>query len=82
MPVARTALVEARNECNMSQEDLAQAVGCSQQFISMIEAGVRTPSLQLAGKISAAVGAPVVRLFPDIVSAFRALVNNDPLLEG
>jgi putative transcriptional regulator len=75
----RTALVEARTAKNMSQEDLAQAVGCSQQYVSMIEAGTRTPGLPMAKQIASVVGVPVDRLFPDIVEALRALLNNETL---
>lgn len=76
METARGALVMARNEVGLSQEQLAEAVGCSQQFVSMIEAGQRNPGLKMARKIADAVHAPVERLFPDIVETFRALLNN------
>lgn len=37
----------ARIECDMSQEDLAKAVGVTRQTISMIESGTYNPTLNL-----------------------------------
>lgn len=37
----------ARIECDMSQEDLAKAVGVTRQTISMIESGNYNPTLNL-----------------------------------
>ena len=37
----------ARLECDMSQEDLAKAVGATRQTIGLIEAGNYNPSLEL-----------------------------------
>ena len=37
----------ARLECDMSQEDLAKAVGATRQTIGLIEAGNYNPSLKL-----------------------------------
>ncbi|WFR58285.1 helix-turn-helix transcriptional regulator [Anaerocolumna sp. AGMB13025] len=37
----------ARIECDMTQDDLARAVGVTRQTISMIEAGNYNPTLKL-----------------------------------
>lgn len=75
----REALVVARNVKGLSQEDLANLVGCTQQYISLIESGARNPSPQMAKRIADAVGRPIGSLFPDIIDAFRALLNNGSL---
>jgi putative transcriptional regulator len=41
----------ARIECDMTQDDLAKAVGVTRQTISMIEAGNYNPTLKLCNAI-------------------------------
>jgi putative transcriptional regulator len=53
----------ARVECDLSQSDLADAVGVSRQTISSIETGQYGPSALLAFRIARALDAPVDRLF-------------------
>ena len=53
----------ARAERDLSQTDLARAVGVSRQTISSIEVGQYTPSTLLALRIAAVFGRPVEELF-------------------
>ena len=53
----------ARAERNLSQTDLADAVGVSRQTISSIETGQYVPSTFLAFRLAAAIGMPVDQLF-------------------
>ena len=50
-----------RNE--MTQEDLAQAAGCTRQTIIALEQGKYVPSLELAFKIAAIFGVKVEDVF-------------------
>jgi DNA-binding XRE family transcriptional regulator len=53
----------ARAERQLSQGDLARAVGVSRQTISSIETGQYGPSTLLALRIAAELGVPVTDLF-------------------
>ena len=53
----------ARAERNLSQTDLARAVGVSRQTISSIETGQYGPSALLALRLAEALGVPVTALF-------------------
>jgi len=53
----------ARAERNLSQTDLARAVGVSRQTISSIETGQYGPSALLALRLAAALGVPLTDLF-------------------
>ncbi|MEG1994218.1 MAG: helix-turn-helix transcriptional regulator [Oscillospiraceae bacterium] len=56
-------LKSARVGLDMSQEDLANAVGVTRQTIGMIEAGKFNPSLQLCISICKAVGKTLNDIF-------------------
>jgi putative transcriptional regulator len=53
----------ARAERNLSQTELARAVGVSRQTISSIETGQYCPSTLLAFRLARVLDAPVDRLF-------------------
>ncbi|HEX3026997.1 MAG TPA: helix-turn-helix transcriptional regulator [Clostridia bacterium] len=53
----------ARVECDMSQEDLANAVGVTRQTIGLIEGGRYNPSLNLCIAICRATGKTLNDLF-------------------
>jgi len=53
----------ARAERDLSQTDLARAVGVSRQTISSIETGQYGPSALLALRLAAALGVPLANLF-------------------
>lgn len=53
----------ARMECDMVQEDLAQAVGVTRQTISLIESGKYNPTLNLCVAICKALGKTLNDLF-------------------
>jgi len=52
-----------RNKLQITQEDLAQAVGVSRQTIIALEKGNYTPSILLALKIASYFNIPVEKLF-------------------
>ena len=53
----------ARSECDLSQEDLAQAVGVTRQTIGAIENGSYNPTLKLCIAICKATGKTLNDLF-------------------
>lgn len=48
---------------DLSQQQLAEMVGCSRQTIISIESGCKNPSVEIALKISLALNTPVNELF-------------------
>ena len=52
-------LHEIRKEKNISQQELADMIGVNQGCISMYENGQRSPRLEIAAKIAAALGVTV-----------------------
>jgi putative transcriptional regulator len=48
---------------DLSQQQLAEIVGCSRQTIISIESGCKNPSVEIALKISLALNTPVNELF-------------------
>ncbi len=53
----------ARMQCDMSQEDLANAVGVTRQTIGLIESGRYNPTLNLCIAICKALGKTLDELF-------------------
>jgi DNA-binding XRE family transcriptional regulator len=65
MPRARvqfTPLAAERRRLNLSQGDLAYAVGCHPMTIYRVEKGLLRPSLDLAYTIARALGVPLWKL--------------------
>lgn len=54
---------EAREKANMTQEELADAVGTSKSYIWQIETGKREPRVTFAMKIAEALGVAVEDMF-------------------
>ena len=52
-----------REAANLSQDQLASAVGVTQRYIGFIEAGDRTPSLKVAKKIADVLNSTVDDIF-------------------
>lgn len=48
---------------DLSQQQLAELVGCSRQTIISIESGCKNPSVELALKISHALNTPMDQIF-------------------
>ena len=57
----------AREERNMTQRELATAVGCTPQHISAIERGAKVPTLETFVAIAAALKAPADVLLQDVL---------------
>ncbi|QOL25148.1 helix-turn-helix transcriptional regulator [Thalassotalea sp. LPB0316] len=51
------------NQCEMTQQALAQAVGVSRQTIVAIEKGKYSPSLEVAFKIADVFSVPIEQVF-------------------
>ena len=50
------AVVDARNSVNMTQKELSERTGISQEDISKIENGTRNPSLNLLKRLAEGMG--------------------------
>ncbi len=69
-----------RRQQQMTQEELARAVGVSRQTIIAVEKGNYEPSTSLALKIAAALAVPVDQIFwltPDALRGVRRLQRPD-----
>ena len=63
MSMKNKKLKLARIECDMNQEQLAQAVGVTRQTIGMIESGNYNPTLKLCIAICRRLGKTLDELF-------------------
>ena len=54
---------EARKAKGLTRKQLATIVGCSESMIVKIERGEKSPSMDMAGRISKALGKTVDKLF-------------------
>lgn len=52
----RLAIIDARNETGMTQEQLAKASGLNQRVISRIQTGNANPTLRTIGKLAKGFG--------------------------
>jgi DNA-binding XRE family transcriptional regulator len=58
-------LARLRRMFDYRQRDLAERVGVSRQFISLIELGLRRPNLRMKKRIADSLEMPVEDVFPD-----------------
>jgi putative transcriptional regulator len=63
MTSTRTKLVESRKKMGLTQEELAKRAKISRAYLSNIEAGKHTPSLQVARTLSAILETTMEELF-------------------
>jgi transcriptional regulator with XRE-family HTH domain len=68
------AIYTARSARGLSQEELSAAVGCSKQHISMLEASIRSPSVEMLYSIATACSTQVYVL--------ALLASDEPNLLG
>lgn len=61
--MVRARLIEARQRKNMTQAQVAQAIGLSRSSYTCIERGIRQPSLDVALRIADILGNNVESLF-------------------
>jgi len=59
----------AREASHITQEELAQAVGCTAKHIGAIERGIKTPRLDTFVSIANATGVPADLLLQDLIAA-------------
>lgn len=52
-------LIAARRAAKLTQAELGKRVGVSRGYISLLEAGERQPSLEVAHRLSAETGLPM-----------------------
>lgn len=67
-------LIDARTAAGMTQQQLADAVGCIRQNISNIELGVTLPSVHLAIRIGKTLGIYWPTLYSDVESEIEKTV--------
>ena len=60
-----------RQQANISQHKLAEAVYCSRRTIGYIERGEHDPSVQMAYRIANYFNVPLPVLFPDLNDSYR-----------
>lgn len=60
---ARTALIKARKDKGMTQQEVADTVGINRAFLANIERGEHTPSLEVARKIALVLESDMETLF-------------------
>ena len=68
---ALLALVRARQDANLTQKDVAEALHVSQPYIAQIESGSRKPGYLLLFRYATAVGA-VIRVASEPQNAVKA----------
>ena len=56
-------IYEIRQERNMTQEQFAELIGISVDFLSLIERGINAPSFETIDQIAARLRIPAVSLF-------------------
>ena len=56
-------IAELRRASKLTQEQLAEAVGCSVEFVSLVERGVNAPSIANLERFAAALQAETRELF-------------------
>lgn len=56
---------ELRKTIGISQNELAERVGVSKDYIGLIERGLRSPSLQVIERIARSLGVAIKRLFDE-----------------
>lgn len=59
----RSWLIEKRKEMNLLQREIAVAADITEQYYSMIEAGDRTPSPDVAKKVAGYLGFPWTKFY-------------------
>lgn len=59
----KTKIRELRQQHNLTQEDLAEAVGVTRQTILFLEKGTYNPSLRLAHRIAHQLGKRIEDIF-------------------
>ena len=63
MKLSNSIKLLRQQHCDLSQQQLAELVGCSRQAIIAIESGKINPSVETALKLSHALNTPVDQLF-------------------
>jgi DNA-binding XRE family transcriptional regulator len=61
----RERLVAARKALNMTQGQVAAAIGLSRGFLALVEVEKRLPALGYALRLGKVLGVPVEELFPE-----------------
>ncbi len=75
-------LRKAREELNLSQGAFAKAVGLSSEFISLLEAGKRTPSFDTLNRLATFLHKEISYFFKEKEPGFEALFSSEELGVG
>ena len=68
-------LCNLRREINISQEELAHAAGIHRTYISQIERGLKSPTLQVLFKIAVALDTQPSQILHDVESRLHEVQN-------
>lgn len=68
---------QAREEANITQEELAHAVGCTAKHIGAIERGVKTPRLDTFIIIASTTGASANMLLQDLIPCADTQITSE-----
>lgn len=72
----KNRIKQLRMALGLSQRELAERIGTSQQQIQRIEAGRIAARLEIAIRLSQALGKPLNTVFPDSVRALKKMTGN------
>ncbi|WP_406242061.1 helix-turn-helix transcriptional regulator [Tissierella carlieri] len=61
-------MINKRIENKLTQKNLAEIIGISQQMISLIETEKRKPTIEIVKRLEILFKTPMEELFPDIFS--------------
>lgn len=65
----RVLMRDVRNDMGLTMKQAAQRANISESHWSYIESGRKTPSIQVAGRISRVLGEPATDLFAELAQA-------------
>jgi|GEM_PF-200960 len=71
-------LREIRKERNWTQADLADSLGVSRPYVSMLERGASSPSVEILVRLSNLFGLPMSEMFMDDIAADGSLDTSAP----
>ena len=77
--VSGAKLKKARTELGLSQSVVGRATGLSPEFISLLEAGKRTPSFAALNKIASFLGRDIGHFLEEKEGAFNILLRGVPM---
>ena len=77
--IVGTKIRKLREEMGLTQEDLAKSVGLSSEFISLLELGRRSPSLDSLSRIAKVLDKKISFFLLEKIESFDSLIKGDKL---